>query len=354
MDKSGSKLADCRLGIHTGVGISAIARLASAGEMRETTSRQLVDPELLAALDTFPLLVFSAESLPLMRAGLPQFLQMTPVSDVTDVTVVERFVPGPAGAPDVRLLVYTPDSAERPMPVYLHMHGGGYVFGVPELNDSGNRRLASELGCVVVSVDYRLAPETPYPGGVEDCYAALVWVHTRGASLDLDPGRIAIGGESAGAGLAAALGLLARDRTEVPVGFQMLLYPMLDDRTGTTADPHPYTGEFIWTAGSNRFGWASLLGGAAGGDNVSEYAAAARAANLAGLPPTFIAVGALDLFLEEDLEFARRLTRAGVPTELHVYPGAYHAPDMTPEARVAKALRRDVIEAMRRAFEKAG
>ncbi|MDB6107766.1 MAG: alpha/beta hydrolase [Gammaproteobacteria bacterium] len=317
----------------------------------EMTSRHLVDPELLAALDTFPSLVFSAETLPLMRASLPQFLAMAPPSDVTDVTMVERSIPGPPGAPEVRVVVYRSDRTEGPMPVYLHMHGGGYVFGVPELNDSGNRRLASELRCAVVSVDYRLAPETPFPGPVEDCYAALVWLHAQAASLGVDPARIAIGGESAGAGLAASLGLLARDRGKAPVAFQMLIYPMLDDRTGTTSDPHPYTGEFIWTAESNHFGWASLLGGAPGGGDVSRYAAPARAENLAGLPPTFIAVGALDLFLEEDLDFARRLTRVGVPTELHVYPGAYHAPDMAPEARVAKALRRDVLEAMRRAFE---
>jgi acetyl esterase/lipase len=204
-----------------------------------------------------------------------------------------------------------------------------------------------------VSVDYRLAPETPFPGPVEDCYAALVWLHEQAKLLGVDPARIAIGGESAGAGLAAALGLLARDRGKAPVAFQMLIYPMLDDRTGATSDPHPYSGEFIWTAESNRFGWASLLGGAPGGGDVSRYAAPARAENLAGLPPTFIAVGGLDLLLEEDLEFARRLTRAGVLTELHVYPGAYHAPDMAPEARVAQALRRDVLEAMRRAFEEA-
>jgi acetyl esterase/lipase len=315
------------------------------------TSRHLVDPELLGALDAFPFLGFSAESLPLMRAGLQQFLAMAPAPEITDVTRVERYISGPPGAPEVRVLVYTPDQPAGPRPAYLHMHGGGFVFGVPELNDSGNRRLASDLGCVVVSVDYRVAPETPFPGPVEDCYAALIWLHTHAALLGVDPSRIAIGGESAGAGLAAALGLLARDRGKAPVAFQTLIYPMLDDRTGATSDPHPYTGEFIWTAESNRFGWASLLGGAPGGSDVSPYAAAARASNLAGLPPTFIAVGALDLLLEEDLEFARRLTRAGVSTELHVYPGAYHAPVMAPEARVAKALRRDVLEAMRRAFE---
>jgi acetyl esterase/lipase len=162
---------------------------------------------------------------------------------------------------------------------------------------------------------------------------------------------VAIGGASAGGGLAAALGLLTRDRGEVPLTYQLLIFPMLDDRTVTTQDPHPYTGEFMWTHNANRFGWTALLGGEPGGPDISPYAAAARAQRLAGLPPTYIAVGALDLFLEEDLEYARRLMREGVPTELHVYPGAYHGFIMTPTARVTRAFNRDYLDALRRAFE---
>jgi acetyl esterase/lipase len=201
-------------------------------------------------------------------------------------------------------------------------------------------------------VDYRLAPETPHPGPVEDCYAALKWLYTHADELGVDPKRIAIGGASAGGGLAAALGLLTRDRGEVPLVFQLLIYPMLDDRTVTTTDPHPYTGEFIWTAEANRFGWRSLLGQEPGGPDVSPYAAAARAESLAGLPSTFISVGALDLFLEEDIEYARRLIRAGVPTELHVYPGAYHGFNLTADAQVSQVAARDQLAALKRALIK--
>jgi acetyl esterase/lipase len=199
-------------------------------------------------------------------------------------------------------------------------------------------------------VDYRLAPETPHPGPVEDCYAALRWLYSHTGELGVDPTRIAIGGASAGGGLAAGLTLLTRDRGEVPLAFQFLIFPMLDDRTVTATEPHPYTGEFIWTPEANRFGWTSLLGKEPGGPDVSPYAAAARAESLEGLPPTFINVGALDLFLEEDMEYARRLMRAGVPTELHVYPGAFHGFHMTANAKVSLAAVRDQLDALKRAL----
>jgi acetyl esterase/lipase len=166
----------------------------------------------------------------------------------------------------------------------------------------------------------------------------------------VDASRIAIGGASAGGGLAAALALLARDRGEVPVAFQLLIFPMLDDRTAVTADAHPYTGEFVWTTETNYFGWSSLLGHEPGGEGVSPYAAAARAESLEGLPPAYISVGSIDLFLEEDLEYARRLMRAGVPTELHVYPGAFHGYQGVPDAWMSRAEVENVTEALRRAL----
>jgi Esterase/lipase len=179
----------------------------------------------------------------------------------------------------------------------------------------------------------------------------LKWLSTHADELSIDPNRIAVGGSSAGGGLAAALALLARDRGEIPLAFQFLLAPMLDDRTCTLAKPHPYTGEFIWTPDANRFGWTSLLGQEPGGPDVSPYAAAARAKHLEGLPATFLYVGALDLFLEEDLEYARRLTRAGAPTELHVYPGAYHGFRMVADAQVTQVAERDLLAALKRAFD---
>jgi acetyl esterase/lipase len=291
-----------------------------------STSRHLVAPELLAGLSLLPAFDFNAEVLRLARSGGPitgsiERPALTPEQQA--VTCEQRFIPGPAGAPDVRVLVYTPATATGPRPVLLHMHGGGYVLGTPEINDEANRALVAEVGCVVVSVDYRLAPDTRYPGAVEDCYAALRWLYANADALGMDRNRVGICGESAGGGHAATLGLLVKKRGEFNLCLQMLDCPMLDDRTGA-ADPHPYCGEFVWTRNSNRFGWQALLGVEPGSADVPVEAVPARATDVGGLPPTFIAVGALDLFLEESLEYARRLVRAGVPTELHVIPGAYH------------------------------
>ncbi len=318
------------------------------------TTRHLVDPELVGMLDTFPALTFTPESLALIRSSFAEMSAQTPTDqpDFSAISVKEQFVPGPQGAPDVRVLVYQPTTHATALPALLWIHGGGYVIGTADGDDLGVKSIVSVLGCVAVSVDYRLAPETPHPGPVEDCYAALKWLHSHAEELGVDTARIAIGGASAGGGLAAGLGLLTRDRKEVPLAFQLLIYPMIDDRTVTSKEPHPYTGEYIWTPDANQFGWSALLGHAPGGPDVSLYAAAARAEHVEGLPPTFISVGSLDLFLEEDMEYARRLMRAGVPTELHVYPGAFHGFNMMATAKVSQAFRRDQLDALARAFSK--
>jgi triacylglycerol lipase len=250
----------------------------------------------------------------------------------------------------VELHVYRPKSASGRLACVFHIHGGGYVIGAAKTQEPAHRALSAALGCAIVSVDYRLAPETPFPGAIEDCYAGLSWTFREAETLGLDTDRIGVMGESAGGGLAAALALMARDRGEHRLAFQHLIYPMLDDRTCVHSDPHPHVGEFIWTPHNNRFGWSSLLGREPGGEGVSPYAAAARADDLSDLPPTFISTGALDLFLEEDLEYARRLTRVGVPVELHVYPGAFHAFDLAPAA-VAEQARRDSREALARSMK---
>lgn len=315
------------------------------------STRHLVDPELLTGLDNFPILELSPDMLKLASAGVTEMSrQQREAAPPSPVVAEERHAPGSAGAPDVRMLVYTPPGTEVKAG-YLHIHGGGYVLGAADMSEVSNMALAEEIGAVVVSVDYRLAPGTPHPGPVEDCYAALKWLHANAAALGVDPGRIAIGGESAGGGLAAALALLARDRGEVPIIFQRLIYPMIDDRTVVTETPNRYTGEFVWTVAHNRFGWRSLLGQEPGGPDISPYAAAARAKDLEGLPPAYIAVGALDLFLDENLDYATRLLRAGVPTELHVYPGAYHGFQIATEAAdVVKRSERDALAALKRAL----
>lgn len=320
-------------------------------------SRHLVDPVLVPLLDQNPPIQLSAETLPRLRAERKAMAAQLAAEALpaTDIEVREQFVPGRDGAPDVRVLIYLPKHAPRPLPGLLWMHGGGYVVGSADEVDLSVKAVVREARCAAVSVDYRLAPESRHPCPVEDCYAALAWLHSHADGLEVDARRLAIGGASAGGGLAAALGLLARDRGEVPLAFQWLIYPMLDDRTVVASEPHPYTGEFMWTRESNHFGWSALLGCEPGGESVSPYAAAARAKHLEGLPPTYISVGALDLFLEEDLEYARRLLRAGVPTELHVYPGAYHGYQGVSQAWMSLAETRNSVEALRRALHpKAG
>jgi triacylglycerol lipase len=267
------------------------------------------------------------------------------------VDISGRLIAGPDGAPEVPIRIYRPLHSVGPTGCILHIHGGGFVLGAAEPLEPMHRALAADLNCCIVSVNYRLAPETPFPGAVEDCYAALRWIFETADQLGVDRARIGVMGESAGGGLAAALALLARDRAQFPLAFQHLIYPMLDDRTCVREDVHPYAGEFLWTADKNLFGWSSLLGTAPGSDGISPYAAPARAVDLSRLPRTFISVGTLDLFLEEDIEYARRLMRDGVPVELHVYPGAFHAFDIAPDAPVAVAARAHSRNALRRMLD---
>ena len=317
--------------------------------MTVQSSRHLVDPQLLGLLDSLPPLKLSDAILPLVREGSRLPPRVVPEPTVPVFHEI-RTVPGPAGSPDVALYIYRPEAAAGPLPCILHVHGGGYVTGSPSTQVAAHRSLAAALSCCIVSVDYRLAPETRFPGAVEDCYAGLAWVTAHAAELRIDPARIGVMGESAGGGLAAALALLVRDRGALRLSFQHLIYPMIDDRTCVLPDPHPLAGEFLWTPHNNHYGWKALLGVEPGSAGVSPYAAAARAERLEGLPPAFISTGSLDLFLEEDMDYARRLLRAGVPVELHVYPGGFHAFDLDPDAAVARQARRDSRAALARAL----
>lgn len=315
------------------------------------SSGHLIDPDLKDLLAASPDFELNAADLPAIRKDMMKFMSRA-AKDDPDVRTKRMIAPGTAenGFHDVPVVGYFPPGEATNRPAILHIHGGGYVMGSPDMTDALNKLHAKALGCVIISVDYRLAPETAFPGPVEDCYAALRWL-SQTPSLGVDPARIGVKGESAGGGLAAGLTLLARDRGGPSLLFQHLIYPMIDDRTSVEAAKNGYAGEFVWTHRKNIFGWTCLLGKPPGSDDVSPYAAAARASDLAGLPPTYLAVGALDLFVEENVDYARRLMRAGVPVELHVYPGAFHGFQLATEARVAAAAARDSGDALRAAFE---
>lgn len=263
----------------------------------------------------------------------PRFVQLTrilpvPPARLTGGVGVEKVVvPGAGGEPDLDVYIYRPAHRPQPSGALVWMHGGGYVVGHPAAYHALCSRLASEVGVVVASVNYRLAPEHPFPEGLTDCYAALGWLHAHADELGVDAARIAVGGDSAGGGLAAALAQLAHDRAELPVRFQLLIYPMLDDRTVLRAD-HAGTGEFVWSPRSNLFGWTAYLGHVPMAESAPDYAVPARRADLHGLPPAWIGVGDLDLFHAEDLAYAARLQAAGVPCEVHEVPGMYHGADV--------------------------
>jgi acetyl esterase/lipase len=341
-------------GFGLATGLAPAATLAEA----EQTSRSqtspavadpysLVDPELLPALKQFPAFDLSAEMVRKFRQlpGMPPLPAPAPQP-------VERHIPGPPGAPEVRLWVVDPAPLEKDKPLLLHMHGGGLMMTDPMLMPR-LQGIATDCLCVVVSVDYRLAPETRYPGSLDDNYAALKWAHAHAAELGIDRSRIAVGGESAGGGHAASLAIYASDRNkeDVPICFQLLIYPQLDDRTGSSHPAPPALGRFMWTASANRLAWSSLLGVPAGSSKVPVAAVPARVASVAGLPPAWIGVGSIDLFVEEDMEYARRLVHTGVATELLVVRGAFHGFDLlVPDAEASKQFSASWKSALRKAF----
>ena len=322
------------------------------------TATERIDPELVASLEELLALnggPLDLRDIPAARVRLKEaFASVDGPDPVIDgVSSQDQLAPSPAGDPDVAIRIFQPTARSTSLPALLWIHGGGYVLGEMAGDDVFAKQLVRDIECVVVTVEYRLAPEHPFPAALDDCYAALTWLAGHAAELGVDPACIAIGGASAGGGLAAGLVLLARDRAEIPVAFQLLIYPMLDDRNIAPAgDARSDT--LVWSRANNFHGWSAYLGHQPGTSDTSHYAAAARATDLAGLPPTYIMVGDLDLFLDEDITYAQRLMAAGVPTELHVYPGAYHAFDgFAPDAAVSRRFAAERDEVLRRALHRA-
>ena len=310
---------------------------------------KLLDDEQRAVLAVIP--QFDLNNLGVARESFERMLAAMAAAtpQVDGVNVEDRSIAGPKGAPEIRVRVYRPETARIPVPGLLWMHGGGFVLGSLTMDDLFCKSVVRDCGCCVVSVEYRLAPEHPFPAGIEDCYAALKWTAANAAQLGVSRSRISIGGSSAGGGLAAGLALMARDRGEVPVVFQFLNQPMIDDRNitrraGRISPDRPGRARATnWLAFiSGRRRWYT---------DVSAYAAPARAEDLTGLPPAYVAIGQYDTFRDEDIVYAQRLLQAGVPTDLHVYPRTIHGCEMiAPSSAVCRrwiahrdALLKDVL-----------
>lgn len=328
--------------------LGGLGELARASEPEEFA---YVHPELrpfakqlMAMLEPMPEL--SEKSLSFTRKAMGGWAQ----PPLQAPAWTRQSVPGLTGHPAVTVYVVNSDASKR-RPAILHTHGGGFVSGTAISMVADLQRLALELDCTIVTVDYRLAPETRYQGSIADNYAALEWLYDNATSLGVDAGRIAVMGESAGGGHAALLALKARDVGKVPIVAQVLIYPMLDERTGTVETPKAPIGTIVWTAAKNRFGWGAFLGMEPGMDAAPVAAVPARRSDLAGLPPTFIGVGAIDLFVDEDIMYAKRLIAAGVPTRLEVVPGAFHGFDgIAASTQVAKNFHASKVAALRSAF----
>lgn len=316
-----------------------------------------IRPELLPGLQGYRAIGlsepgFTVEEIPQIRAAAKAAFAaaLSQVPPNTRVQAEDRWVPGMNGAPDILLRIYRPLAATGILPCIYWIHGGGMILAEMAFDDPDCQAYAEQVGCVVISVAYRLAPEHPYPCGMEDCYAGLSWAAAHAAELGIDETRIAIAGRSGGACLAAATALWARDHNGPALAYQLLIYPMLDDRN-QTASATEFGDILSWSRKHNRSAWKALLGDAAGTADVSQYAAPARATDFSRLPPTLIQVGELEVFRDESVAYAQALMKAGVACELHVYPGLYHGSDMfNPAAESSRDMAAERFSALKRAL----
>lgn len=290
-----------------------------------------IEPELRPVIDALPDLAM--HDISIGRKNLEQAKQQlaeagTPMNAGDPrLRITERKIPGPAGAPDIAVRIYTPINKESAAPGFVLYHGGAFVFGDLDSEHQRCLRLAAEGGAVVINVDYRLAPENPFPAGVEDCYAALQWTADNANVLGIDTARIAVGGGSAGGALAAAVALLSRDRHGPEIAMQMLLNPVIDDRMDT---PSMVAGKGlpVWDSDATRQMWNYYLKDKAAGESTSPYAAPGRSTDLSNLPSAYVLTAEHDPLRDEAIIYATRLLQAGVPTELHQMPGTVHGFDL--------------------------
>lgn len=317
-------------------------------------SGKAIDPELQVALSALLAAVpggFNApEKIEDRRTLINAALALNPVNE--NVTREDRMIPV-KDAPDVRIRIYRPKHAtySLPQPAIFTIHGGGMVTGNIEADDANAAGLCEQSGALTIAIDYRLAPEHPFPAAINDCYAVANWLFANANELDVDPDRIALHGGSAGGGLAIGLALKMRDSGNLHFCFLMAIYPMIDDRN-ISASSKAITNIGVWDRKASLESWAWYLGDAHGRDDISPYAAPARATNLEGLPPTFIDVGTHDLFLDEDQEFAERLKAAGIPVDFHISEGAYHAAELfAPDAKVSREIWNLRFAALKKALD---
>lgn len=307
-------------------------------------TRHLVDREIAPIIDLFPRVELDSAPIADIRAKAAQTYSILPPPVIAPEEIM---VPSIHSGPEIPVFLYRPAETHPGSGAILHIHGGGMVMGSVKQMQAGPAALAAVAGVPVASVEYRLAPEHPFPAPQEDCHSALTWLAGQADVLGFDANRIIVAGESAGGGLAAALAIMARDLRGPAIAGQLLTYPMLDHRTGSDACPYrnPTTGEFIWTRASNRFGWNALQGDYKADDARRGWFSPSLAEDLTGLPPAYIATGSLDLFFDENLDYARRLTAAGVPVDLHSYAGAIHAFNAIPDAALSQRFNGGLLAA---------
>lgn len=322
----------------------------TARDRLDPESREVLDQLLLALPGGLNSIRDIRERRSVAREQTAALLSTLPPND--RVTSEDLLVPGPDGAPAVPVRVYTPAdrwatrSGLPGLPGIFCIHGGGMVFGDIDAVHLTAQMLCDRVGAIVVSTGYRKAPEDPHPAQVQDCFAALRWMADTAEDLGIDRDRIAIYGGSAGGNLCISTAMLARDRGAPAVRFMLAAYPMLDDRNDTPSS-HEITDIGVWDRAASLEAWEWFLGG----QPADAYAAPARATDLAGLPPAFIDVGNMDLFRDEDIAFALRLVQSGVPTEFHLYAGAYHASEnIAPSAALSQRIWESRIGALRRAL----